>query len=163
MMTMPSVKLLSSLASAGESLKLELFEDRLALQKVTYLLQEAGVVLGYDFTWYVRGPYSPSLTKDAYQLAGLNVDAKNLPDLDAEDKPKVASVSDLVRGVQAKKEGREYWLELLASLHFVAKYLCEGQSEQQVLVHFKLKKPKFSDDNVREAWTLLSSHNLIRR
>ena len=132
MITMPSVKLLSSLASAGESLKLELFEDRLALQKVTYLLQEAGVVLGYDFTWYVRGPYSPSLTKDAYQLAGLNVDAKNLPDLDAEDKPKVASVSDLVRGYRQRRKaaniGLSFSLRCILSPGIFAKVRARSRS-----------------------------------
>ena len=44
----------------------ESFEDRLICQKKIYLLQSLGTDLGYTYNWYVRGPYSPSLTNYVY-------------------------------------------------------------------------------------------------
>jgi hypothetical protein len=38
------------------------FGDRLKLQKITYLARELGYETGFSFSWYIRGPYSPSLT-----------------------------------------------------------------------------------------------------
>lgn len=43
-------------------------DDRMEVQKAVYLAQKAGVSLGYSYGWYVRGPYSPSLTRDYYDL-----------------------------------------------------------------------------------------------
>ena len=36
--------------------QLDSFAARLSLQKAIYLVQEAGVQLGYSFHWYLRGP-----------------------------------------------------------------------------------------------------------
>ena len=44
----------------------ESFDDRLMSQKKVYLLQSLGTDLGYTYNWYVRGPYSPSLTNNIY-------------------------------------------------------------------------------------------------
>jgi uncharacterized protein YwgA len=160
---MPSVELLTYLELVGQQLKLKLFEDRLALQKVTYLLQEAGVDLGYTFTWYVRGPYSPSLTRDAYQLVNFRVDTKQLPQPEAADAKKIQVISQLIKSVEGRRPSREYWLELLGSLHFVAKHLSPGKSRKEIIADFKQKKPGFKDDDIRQAWKLLQDHELIRR
>ena len=42
------------------------FEDRIIVQKVIFLLQIKKVEFGYDFNLYLRGPYSPDLTKDMF-------------------------------------------------------------------------------------------------
>jgi uncharacterized protein YwgA len=160
---MPSVKLLTYLELVGQQLKLKLFEDRLALQKVTYLLQEAGVDLGYTFTWYVRGPYSPSLTRDAYQLVNLTVDSKQLPQPEVTDAKKIQTISRLIESVEGSAPSREYWLELLGSLHFVAKHLSPGKSDKEIIADFKQRKPGFKDEDIRHAWELLQAHELIRR
>lgn len=44
------------------------FEKRLKMQKMVYLLEILGEDVGYGFNWYKRGPYSPDLTRDAYEL-----------------------------------------------------------------------------------------------
>jgi uncharacterized protein YwgA len=160
---MPSVKLLTYLELVGQQLKLKLFEDRLALQKVTYLLQEAGVDLGYTFTWYVRGPYSPSLTRDAYQLVNFTVDSKQLPQPEVTDAKKIQTISRLIQSVEGSDPSREYWLELLGSLHFVAKYLSPGKSDKEIIADFKQRKPSFKDEDINHAWELLQAHELTRR
>jgi len=42
------------------------FEDRLVAQKLVCLLELKGIDLGYPCSMYVRGPYSPELTRDLY-------------------------------------------------------------------------------------------------
>lgn len=42
------------------------FDDRIKLQKMIYLIQAYVVNLGFSFSLYLRGPYSPSLTKIAF-------------------------------------------------------------------------------------------------
>jgi uncharacterized protein YwgA len=42
------------------------FDDRLVAQKVVCLLEMKGLELGYPYSMYVRGPYSPDLTTDLY-------------------------------------------------------------------------------------------------
>ena len=47
---------------------METFQDRLKLQKHIYLLKAFGLDLGYNYNWYLFGPYSPTLTKDGFEL-----------------------------------------------------------------------------------------------
>ncbi|MEX2309722.1 MAG: hypothetical protein WD738_19270 [Pirellulales bacterium] len=53
----------------GLPLSVGSFDDRLILQKIVVIAQIAGVDLGYHFHWYLRGPYSPALTRDAFAVA----------------------------------------------------------------------------------------------
>ena len=55
-----------TLDALGVPVRLDSFADRLTVQKSVYLAQAAGVQLGYQFHWYLRGPYSPTLTRDAF-------------------------------------------------------------------------------------------------
>ena len=59
-----------TLDALGQDLDLADFNRRLVLQKTVYLVQAAKVDLGYTFRWYLRGPYSPGLTRDAFSLRG---------------------------------------------------------------------------------------------
>jgi len=43
------------------------FEDRLKIQKVIYLLGLRGVRTGFNYSLYVRGPYSPDLTQEFFR------------------------------------------------------------------------------------------------
>ena len=47
---------------------LETIDDRILLQKKIYLAQDIGLPLGYGYSWYIHGPYSPDLTAAAYQI-----------------------------------------------------------------------------------------------
>lgn len=44
------------------------FDDRLRLQKLIYVVEAFGVYLGYDFSWYLRGPYCTLLAKTGFEL-----------------------------------------------------------------------------------------------
>src|SRR5579871_25070 len=55
--------------AVGLPFTLTSFDDRLIIQKAVSIVQAAGVDLGYNFHWYLRGPYSSALTKDAFAIA----------------------------------------------------------------------------------------------
>ena len=49
----------------GEQFSSGNFSDRMKMQKLIYLLQEAGISIGdYNFHWYKHGPYSQQLQND---------------------------------------------------------------------------------------------------
>ena len=52
----------------GRKININQFDDRLTIQKLTYILKELGVNFNYRFNWYWRGPYSPSLAHDAFNF-----------------------------------------------------------------------------------------------
>jgi len=62
--TQQRLERLSSLYSEvfEKSVRMSTFMDRLKLQKLVYILHSEGMDLGYDFTWYIYGPYSSTLT-----------------------------------------------------------------------------------------------------
>lgn len=98
--------------------------DRIALQKVVCLIQEAGLQLGYSFNWYVRGPYSPALASDYYQLAGardlIESQAKQFVLTDAA-KAATDKVMALLDPPTEVNLDRVSWLELAASIAFLVK------------------------------------------
>jgi len=56
------------------------------VQKAVYLLQALGFPTGYDFSMYIRGPYSPELADDYIELAreGLVHEYAKYADVDEE-------------------------------------------------------------------------------
>ena len=98
-------------------------DSRIKLQKLICLTQITGLKLGYGFSWYVRGPYSPSLTSDYYALANSPEEGVGLPEglvLTEESTRKLETVRNLaqVPNVDLDEVG---WLELLASVAFLRK------------------------------------------
>ena len=53
----------------GFRFNIEKFEHRLMLQKYVFISKFLGHNLGYSYSIYLRGPYSPALADDYYKLA----------------------------------------------------------------------------------------------
>lgn len=68
------------------------FENRIKLQKLIYILQSEGIDFGYEFTWYIRGPYSSLLADDGYAFS------KNKDEIDMEYQPTTAE-RDILRRI----------------------------------------------------------------
>jgi hypothetical protein len=107
-----------SLDALGLQPELATFEGRLILQKAIYLLQERGFKLGYHYSWYRRGPYSPQVTSDAFAVANAlssGVDESKDWELESESRKRLTETSSL----WADRGSQPPWLELLASVHFL--------------------------------------------
>jgi len=59
-------KVIAFYKELGFSPDMSQFDDRLIAQKLVCLLELKGIDLGYSCSLYVRGPYSPGLTKDLF-------------------------------------------------------------------------------------------------
>ena len=59
-------KIIACLKELGFKPKVDDFEHRLIIQKVIYLLKRGGISTEFGYSLYVRGPYSPELTKCIY-------------------------------------------------------------------------------------------------
>jgi len=104
----------------GVPFKLDTFNHRLAVQKVVYLAQAAGIHLGYDFHWYLRGPYSPDLTRDVFAVdaeAGEGTNEWARWQFDDQSKARLEELSSIVRPRGNPRSPAD--LERLASVHYV--------------------------------------------
>lgn len=97
--------------------KIDGVDDRLVLQKALYLVQK-DLNLGYSYGWYLKGPYSPGLTRDYYELAAIPDREDDLGTLKQNVREVLANTKGLI---QAKPDNVSLanWLELLASLHYL--------------------------------------------
>jgi uncharacterized protein YwgA len=94
-------------------------DSRKAMQKAVYLGQQAGIDLGYRFGWYILGPYSADLTRDYFALATSAESFQVDRQLRDEVVHKLGTVRPLLDKPEDFPLGREDWLELLASLHYL--------------------------------------------
>lgn len=135
---------------------LDRFEDRLRLQKLGYLAQELGASGGFMFSWYHRGPYSPTLTKELFRyesMGRLGEDAS----LTLHEEGVVARMKDLLgRGIDSART-----LELYASLWYLLPRRGASAKDADAAVEDLLRqKPKFAR---KEAAAAASAILVFRR
>lgn len=148
----------------GLDFKIDSFRDRLILQKAIYLVQAAGVHLGYYYQWYLYGPYSPSLTRDEYAVAADH--AQGLDDskgwsLDKQSRKKLEDLRGLVKSKDRAHLARN--LELLASVHFLIarQQVAKPDDDQQIADVLKRFGKDFDREDVKRARRELSEHGLL--
>lgn len=125
-------------------------DDRIRLQKAIYLSQEAGVPLGYRFSWYVRGPYSPSLTSDYYSLevaSNDDSDGNNRKRLRSDIRGKLSIIKPIMSVPAALRNNLSHtmWLELVSSTHYLLKTVGRNDADEarSRLVELKPKLAPF--------------------
>lgn len=115
-------------------------EDRKVVQKAVFLGQKAGADLGYQYGWYIMGPYSPELTQDYFILANDiskgDITYKDYALID-ELNQKLDGIKELMRPPPDIPLSQPDWLELLASVV----YLLNNQNEADTRAVLRNKKP----------------------
>ena len=154
-----------TLEALDESLKLDTIDDRIKLQKLVYLAQAATGALAYHFNPYIRGPYSPTLTRDLYGLLepGRENEAKERADA---YKLSSSTIQELetAKLVSNTKCGINYvrWLELIASLHYMHVHEDRGGGFDKAWNGVKTWKADiFNEKEARAAWSSLEQHRLV--
>jgi uncharacterized protein YwgA len=143
--------------------KIDIFEDRLILQKAIYLAQAAGVHLGYYYHWYLSGPYSPSLTRDEYAIAmdistGLN-DSEGWR-LDESSSRRLEEIRGIFTEPQRGKLAKK--LELLASVHFlIDRRQVSKVDTKRITGTLERFNKNFSEEDVKEALEELKTYGLL--
>lgn len=148
-----------SLKEAGIPIDVSEFDSRLVLQKAVYLLQQAGVHLGYRFRWYLRGPYSPDLTEDIFLHARDGAKTReelDKWDLDATSRERIEKIKALF---SKDSDPLATKLELLASVLFllVTKQAAFSNPEQISTILKNNNKP-FEAKDVSGAIEALQTH-----
>jgi uncharacterized protein YwgA len=99
-------------------------DERKRVQKSIYIGQAAKIDLGYHFAWYLKGPYSPELTKDYYELDEVISEGDlefQKKELKGQLKEKLLSIKPLFTPPADTPLNQADWLELLASVHYQLK------------------------------------------
>ncbi len=139
----------------GQPLDIGKYENRLMLQKIVYLAQSAGLGFGYNFSWYLRGPYCSELTKDYFDL----VDAK--PTI----RPgsfigREKSIIDALKGNFSKEVASDTGLELLGSLVFVIRDMHVSQ-KAAAIEKLRSLKPWFTAEEIKEVYEKMEKSKLF--
>ena len=139
------IRLLNSLTHVS----LDDFQNRLRLQKLAYLAREMGCNCGFAFDWYVRGPYSPSLTRAlfaAQELEGLTMTNVKLNEEEA-------IISQNIRELVGKDMDDPRALELLASVWYFLPHFPISEEAMIYQIDRLIEcKPQFSRKEIEQTF-----------
>jgi uncharacterized protein YwgA len=147
-------RVLACLKALGLSPTMKTFSDRKKMQKLAYLLQEVfGIDLGYNFSWYIHGPYAPDLTRMLFEITETRVSGKTEA-LDKVDAGKVERMRSFLGSSISSTDK----LELLGSLHYLKKLgKLQNVNDLEIIAVLKEKKPYFKDKDIAWAWQKLGT------
>jgi uncharacterized protein YwgA len=104
------------------------FNNRLKYQKLIYLAQNMGVNLGYGYSWYVRGPYAPPLTRALFNLKEKPEIFEKWDTIKFKQEDEVVKRLGSLKNVLGTNFDNPNYLEVLASLHYLRKTLPPEES-----------------------------------
>lgn len=152
-----------TLAEFGTPPEFRTLDDRIELQKLVYLAQAATGATSYHFNPYIRGPYSPLLTRDLYGLlepgrmeeVRTQASSYRLPSSSLERLERARSVAKERNSLRYVK-----WLELVASMH--QKYEDTAGDFNEVWEEVReWKGDIFSESEASTAWDSLVRNRLV--
>ena len=134
------------------------FEHRLRIQKFVYLLQAFDVYLGYDYSWYLHGPYCTRLATVGYALSSIY-------DMVPYDKdmvfvnPTVQKRFERFKKFIKGRENNNDFLEIAASLHILHK--TSGMPRADIVTRVAAKREHFSDEECSRVWEEMEECGLM--
>lgn len=124
-----------------DTINMNEFNNRIIYQKIVYLLQYLGISLGYRFNWYIRGPYSPLLTKTLYNLSEkLELQQSGI-------KKELKNINEIEKRIEGLKKTLEYhhndaiFLEVLASLAYIKRSNPKKYTRDNIIEKLCTQKP----------------------
>lgn len=136
---------------------LDTFEGRLVLQKTIYLMQSYGLDVGYKFSWYIHGPYSPELTRDAFRLQAIYGEIPPAQFRSAE----IENCLEDFLGFLGDSKTDGDWLEQLACTHFL-KALNPSEKEDKIITKVLNHESHFTRSQCQKAWNYLLENKMIQ-
>lgn len=105
------------------------FAERLRSQKIHYFAQLFGVVSRYPYNLYMRGPYSPDLAYDLYQIKNNHIKVDIIKFVPEELEKKFEGLREFI------KEKRNRQLEVIATFHWLMKEakLSKADAEKKLI------------------------------
>lgn len=125
------------------------------MQKLAYLMREAGLDIHFNFSWYLYGPYSPGLTEMLFDMVEQRPPAKALT---KSDERRLENLR-LFLGDDIKSTRR---LELLASLLYLKRIAKDhGYAKNEIIGILKKKKPQFTEEEIEQSWNKLENFRVV--
>ena len=147
------------LEALGLSKESDSFAGRKRIHKTVYLLKTLGADLRFGYSWYWHGPYSPNLTRTLLE-----------PSSKEEQSRRELTRSELeIVNVLRNFLGNDFYsvdsLELIVSLIYLIKHgPKEGyDTKDKILEFLQQKKPRFSTDQVEDAWNKVERAGVVDR
>jgi hypothetical protein len=132
------------------------FNYRLILQKTVYLMQQFGLNIGYSFSWYLRGPYSPTLTRDTYELIKIYPETQPVKFADSTAEKRFCEFIAFIKPI-----ARDYMrLERIASIHFLFSVYPKLSSEE-IFLKSKMKIPSITHEDFQQIKATLRNYGLL--
>ena len=155
---MPSTRqaLLAGVLRRIGRFSLDKFQDRLRLQKTVYLMQAFGIYLGYNFNWYLYGPYSPALARDAFDVLPLSA---RFEPLFFREEPTEERFKRFIEFLGDQKNDPQ-WLELVGSLHMLNRFHGE-KGKNEIFRKMAEKQPYLSEGKRIAGWQRLRDFGLV--
>lgn len=132
------------------------FDSRLIFQKTIYLLHAFGLQLGYRFTWYIRGPYSPALARKGYELTRKFKESSDVRFARESSEQKFREFLEFL----GEKKNDAIWLETLASIHFL-KHMYPVRAEEKIIEMVLQKQPYLTPSEIKNALSHLKKYGLM--
>ena len=132
-------------------IKMSEFNDRMYMQKLAYLVQEIKMSEHYIFAWYVRGPYSQTLTDQLYHHLNHKTYDNVIQLSDSE-----VVVRDRVRELLGNKIRDPFALEMFASLWYLMPTAKISKDMHDNIIKIMCKeKPHFTKKQIEKALTMI--------
>lgn len=131
------------------------FDQRMAMQKAVYLLQDMGIPVGdYGFRWCLYGPYSQSLQEDMHYESGRPCAEVTFSKEYAEG---IARLHDVIHSKERGNYSICHWVECLASLHYLRENLLSfNATMEEVVGELEKRKTHLNNHN-----TNVSAYQLV--
>lgn len=131
----------------GEKFTSDDFSKRMKMQKLIYLLQEAGISIGdYNFHWsnhgpYKRGPYSQRLQNDILKIT--NNDNRYIS---YSESARIA-INRLKHILDSNPLCDDtIWIDCLSSLQYLKNYVCSyNASDKEIVEKLQERKPHLNN------------------
>ena len=131
------------------------FDGRLRLQKFIYLLQAFDVYLGYEYSWYLRGPYCSTLAAAGFALDGFYgaiPEGARMRFVSPRTNGRFERFKEFIGGHESDTD----FLEMAASFHFLERG--GNLSRDQIFQRVLNKRPNFSEDECRRVQAYLEKN-----
>ena len=126
--------------------RVNIFNNRLKLQKYVFLARKYGFNLGYSYNLYIHGPYSPQLADDYYALEESAIEPE-----------KITLDEGFIKLIRKKSE---WWLELASTVVTVSERYRDMRDEMMIKL-VRNSKPFASKSEVEEVISKLRKANAI--
>ena len=134
------------------------FGGRLRAQKFVYLLQAFDVYLGYEYSWYLRGPYCSTLAASGSALEGFYGDIPEGSRMRFVS-PGANERFERFKGFIGGRESDAGFLEMAATLHFLE--MGVDMPRDQIFQRVLSKRPDFSEAECRRVQSHLGDWGII--